>query len=98
VSQEQEGIDLSVRLRRKFILIEVKSSLSPVTCIREALGQMLHYALKLPTEISRVIFVVVGPRPATDADEKFIRFISEGTGLNLRYCTAEEFNRAVAGN
>jgi len=96
VYQEQDGIDLCVKLPRRFIMIEVKSSLSPVTCIRQALGQMLHYALNLTGQVSRVVFVVVGPRAATANDAAFIDYIRHGTGLNLRYCTAEEFDRSVA--
>lgn len=91
VRQEKNKIDLSVTLSDLFLLFEVKASPSPRTCVREALGQMLHYAWRIRHSHSRVQYVVVGPNPPADSDNNFIEFIQRSTGIQLIYCTPSTY-------
>lgn len=93
VRQEQDNIDLSVTLPGKFILFEVKASPSPVTCLREALGQMLHYASRLSPQPSQIEFVVVGPSCPAPPDDLYFAYIRKLTNLPLIYCTPTTYVR-----
>lgn len=95
VQLEANNIDISVTLPNGLLLIEVKSSLSPTYCLREALGQMLHYAWRGRKDFSGVSFLVVGPTPASQSDSDFLNHVRKATGLNLAYSTPEEV--AVSG-
>lgn len=87
VEQEINGIDLCVSLQDRFVLIEVKASMCPITCVREAFGQMLHYASHLPAGTPKVEFVVAGPSQPKPQDNSFVEYIRAATGLRIRYCT-----------
>ena len=62
VAQEQGYVDLFVSLPNKLILVEVKASASPMTCVREALGQVLQYAWRLGRDTRHIEFIIVRPR------------------------------------
>jgi hypothetical protein len=88
---EENNIDLSVELDDRFILIEVKASLSPISCIREALGQMLFYAWRSKSIHPTIEYVVVGPSHPSTSDLSFIQYLSKATGISLHYCTPSTY-------
>lgn len=90
VQLEKNNIDVFVTLPNRIILVEVKSSLSPTYCLREALGQMLHYAWRDHGRFSNVSFLVVGPTSASKSDAEFLNHVRQATGLDLAYKTPEE--------
>lgn len=91
IGQEDHHVDLIVRLPHRTLLIEVKSSLSPTACIREALGQLLKYSWKLNLLGANVSYVVVGSREPSDEDKSFLRHIREETKIRFIYCTPSGF-------
>lgn len=91
VRQEENNIDLSVVLPGTFILFEVKASPSPVSCMREALGQMLHYAWRVAQTQPQIQYVVVGPNALSDSDAAFVKYVRETTMLPLTYCTPNSY-------
>lgn len=91
VAQEHKFIDLMVSSEDETILIEVKSSPSPTTCIREALGQLLHYASQLPQRENSLSFVVAGPSNPGPEDLSYIEYIRKATRLSLSYCTPSTY-------
>lgn len=91
VKQEEGFIDLQVKLDRNTLLIEVKSSPSPISCIRKALGQLLQYSWKLRLQGREVSYLIVGPSEATAEDSAFITHVVQETNLPLSYCTPSSF-------
>lgn len=96
VKQEENFVDLLVQLGHKTVLIEVKSSPSPVTCIREALGQLLQYSWKLRLHGGNVAYVIVGPSVATAEESSFIQHVARETKLTFTYCTPKTFSASAA--
>ncbi len=91
VKQEEGYVDLKVQLPHKTLLFEVKSSRSPVSCIREAIGQLLHYSWSLRLSGKAVAYVVVGPSLANHEDVVFLNHVATEAKLQLIYCTPTTF-------
>jgi hypothetical protein len=91
VAMEENFVDLAVTLPDRYILFEVKSSPSPTQCIREALGQILHYAWRNGHPQMNVEFYVVGPLPLQPSDAEFLEYIKSRTGLPLSYCRPNDY-------
>jgi hypothetical protein len=86
VLRENEFIDVSVRTKTELILFEIKSDLDPRSVIRYALGQILEYAYHpLRTHNLPIRMVIVGRRPLTDADEKYLDRLKHAFALPLAY-------------
>lgn len=95
VAQEEQYVDLMVRLPSRTILIEVKSSPSPISCVREAIGQLLQYSWRLGLNGKRISYVVVGPSEPNTEDQSFFSHITSETKIALRYCTPTNFSSAM---
>lgn len=95
VTQEEQFVDLIVRLPEKTLLIEIKSSPSPITCIREAIGQLLQYGWKLGLSAGRVAYFIVGPSVISNQDLAFINHVVAETRMPLTYCTSQTFPRSI---
>jgi hypothetical protein len=91
VAMEEHFVDLAVTLPGRYILFEVKSSSSPTQCIREALGQLLHYAWRTGRPQMNIEFYVVGPLPLQPSDAEFLDYIKSHTGLPLSYCRPSDY-------
>jgi len=91
VKQEEDFVDLKVLLPFKTLLFEVKSSPSPISCIREAIGQLLHYSWILGLGGKSVTYVVVGPTVAKQEDIAFINHLANEAKLEIIYCTPSTF-------
>ena len=86
VKPEINYIDILVELEDKFIIFEVKSSLSAERCIREALGQILQYGSELSKTTNKTIeYVVVGPNTIDDSAESYYKFVLENISIPLSY-------------
>lgn len=86
VAKEKHFIDVLVELDDKFILYEVKSSISANNCIREALGQIMQYGHTLETNTNKSIeYVIVGPSKVDDSDNSFYRYIVNTTNVPVTY-------------
>ncbi len=86
VKKEENYIDVLVELDEKFILYEVKSSLSANRCIREALGQIMQYGHSLKKCTSKAIeYVVVGPSRVDDSDNSFYSYIANTVDAPVTY-------------
>jgi hypothetical protein len=96
VKQEESFVDLMVQLKHKTLLFEVKSSPSPVTCIREALGQLLQYSWRLGLHGKAVRYVVVGPVLASKEDIEYLAHIAAEASIQLIYCTPTTFSPSDA--
>lgn len=76
IKMESSYIDVLVELEDKFILYEVKSSLCPQRCIREALGQIIQYGHSLKQKSNKSIeYVIVGPTKVDDSACSYYRYI-----------------------
>jgi hypothetical protein len=91
VAVEEHFVDLAVTLPGRHILFEVKSSASPTQCIREALGQLLHYAWTTNHPQTNCELHVVGPLPLQRIDAEFLDYINARTGLALSYCQPNSY-------
>ncbi|MBB1307961.1 hypothetical protein H5162_00675 [Pseudoalteromonas sp. SR41-8] len=86
VKPEVNYIDILVELEDKYIIFEVKSSLSAERCIREALGQILQYGSELSKTTNKTIeYVVVGPNTIDDSAESYYKFVVENISIPLSY-------------
>ncbi|RPD85204.1 hypothetical protein [Luteimonas sp. 100069] len=83
---EQDHIDLVARTKDELLLFEVKSDLAPLSVIRQALGQILEYALhprrqhELPVRL-----VIVGRQPLQSVDEAYLSVLKEQLRMPLEY-------------
>jgi hypothetical protein len=82
---EAEHIDILVELDNKFVLYEIKTHISVVYCIREALGQLMHYAMNLSRFSKPLEFVIVGPSALDDNGRLLIEFIRKNMKIPLNY-------------
>lgn len=86
VSSEYMFIDLSVELKNKIILYEIKTDDKPHVCIRNGLGQLLFYAWQIKEETNKKIEINIIGKNAFDTDiSDFIRFVKNKLGLDFNY-------------
>ncbi|MCH2057561.1 MAG: hypothetical protein MK214_13330 [Thalassotalea sp.] len=86
IEMEENNIDVVMETGKEFTLFEVKSSQSPVYCIREALGQVLSYAYKCNTRKTKRI-VVVGVSKPTEQERNFISYLCDHISIPFSYMT-----------
>mgnify|MGYP005725274305 CR=1 FL=1 len=84
IQPEENYIDMVRENTSEYVLYEVKSSPSPLYCIREALGQVLSYAFRCRTK-KKLKLVIVGSNQTTTFDENFISFISDKVDMPFEY-------------
>lgn len=86
IAFEEDFIDVKLRTDDKLILYEVKSDLSPLSAIRQALGQLLEYAYHpRRTHDLEPSLVIVGRRPLVGEDKDFFERICTQFGLPIEY-------------
>ncbi|UZE94815.1 hypothetical protein [Alkalimarinus alittae] len=81
---EENKIDIFRESSDQIFFYEVKSSYSPTYCVREALGQVLHYAHKYRSPKKKNI-IVVGERAASASDQSYLEFIKKQVTINFEY-------------
>ena len=86
ITKEKDYIDVLVELNDKFILYEVKSSVSADNCIREALGQIMQYGHSLQRKTNKSIeYVIVGPSHLNDSNNSFYSYIVNTINVPITY-------------
>jgi hypothetical protein len=84
VVMEEKFVDIFRENNKGLYFYEVKSNPSPTYCVREALGQVLHYAHKYRSSKIKNI-IVVGENIALRHDELYFKFIKEQVSINFTY-------------
>lgn len=78
-------IDLLEKIEdNKFNFYEVKTSNSGLTNIREAIGQILEYAL-IDERIIAQTLIIIGPAKLNDNEEKYLRRLKHFLSIKIEY-------------
>jgi hypothetical protein len=96
VLMEHDHTDLQLRTRNITTLYEVKAYPDAITCLREALGQILLYAWRLSSDPGPPLkLMIVGPSKLTNDAADFLRYLQKrfGTGLDYMAFTYENSRR-----
>ncbi len=84
--------DILVRTEAGYSIYEIKTSLLPRVCVRQAIGQLLEYGY-WPRSPEVAELIVVGPSEIDSETDSFIQILCSNFGLKLRYrCVAERGN------
>ena len=85
VTMEKRKVDIYGRSRKELHLYEVKPYGKAFWCIREAIGQLLAYALQGSGTKYSIHLHVVGPAPLDHHAQDLIDFVRSHTGFVLDY-------------
>lgn len=77
-------IDVVRRIDSNFVFYEIKTSASPRSCIREAIGQLLEYSY-WPNTIEPEEIIVVGPNALDAEGIKYINKLRDSFSLPIEY-------------
>ncbi|MBQ4814250.1 hypothetical protein J8M20_22980 [Pseudoalteromonas luteoviolacea] len=88
VEKEVDYIDVLVELEDKYLIYEVKSSPSPEACIREALGQIMHYGYQKRNR-KRVEYIVVGMGSVDNSKDSYYSYIKGSISETFSYKQVE---------
>lgn len=92
---EENWIDLLQVSGGKTYLYEVKPYESPTKCIREGIGQLLHYCSQHFEDSRDIIFVIAGPNNLSSIDKDYLRFIKETLNIETEYLRIEMKNAGI---
>jgi hypothetical protein len=81
---EENNVDVKLFQPKHIVFYEVKSSSYATNCVKEALGQLLHYSF-CDNEPKEKKLVVVGQYPPTMEDLKFIEYVKSLLNIEFRY-------------
>jgi hypothetical protein len=84
VRYESDFVDLQLHRGRDVAYFEIKIALTAKNCIREALGQLLEYAV-YPGKQRASEMIVVGEHPATPDDGIYLNYLRKKFGIPVRY-------------
>jgi hypothetical protein len=93
VRLEENGIDIVLTRTDGVVYIEVKSQPDPRLAIREALGQLLEYALFARPGAALPELVVVAPGEPGPAVNRYVHSLSSELQIPLRYVSFHEHTR-----
>ncbi len=87
VKTEQGHVDIRVTTPEEDILFEVKPDESPLSVIRQALGQLLEYAYRhhKPKSGRRLFLVIVGRNPLGEKEKSYMDHLTKSYALPLAY-------------
>lgn len=77
-------VDCAAKNKNKHILFEVKTANSVLACIRQALGQIMEYAL-LDTSLDVEQLIIIGPAIPNDNDLIYFQNLKDKLKLPLQY-------------
>ncbi|QIE58801.1 hypothetical protein G5B37_04260 [Rasiella rasia] len=77
-------VDCAAKHKDKYILFEVKTANSVLACIRQALGQIIEYAL-LDTSLEFKQLIIIGPATPTEFDLTYFQNLKDKLKLPLKY-------------
>ncbi len=91
VFTEQNRVDIRVTTADEDILFEIKPDESPLSVIRQALGQLLEYAFLhyKPTSGRKLRLVVVGRSPLGKTEKSYLDHLKKTFALPLAYRVVE---------
>lgn len=88
VKTEQDRVDIRVTTPDEDILFEVKPDESPLSVIRQALGQLLEYAYHPSRSSKRPIrLVIVGRNAPNKTERAYLKTLHSNFGLPVEYRT-----------
>lgn len=91
-------IDLLEKVENnKFIFYEVKTSNSGLTNIREAIGQILEYAL-IDEQIIPKELIIIGPAKLNDNEKKYFKRLEQTISIKLEYWFYNTENKELISN
>ena len=83
---EQDFIDVQVIGPDRIELYEIKSDLDPLSVIRQALGQLMEYALHPRRQFDKPVHLnIVGRRPLSGDDNVYFEAVKRQVSLPLNY-------------
>ncbi|MBL7840159.1 MAG: hypothetical protein JNJ75_08480 [Cyclobacteriaceae bacterium] len=85
---EENYVDLKLVKPNHIVFYEVKSCAFASDCVKEALGQILQYSLN-DTDVRPKKHVIVGQYPATEEDEKYIKYVQKNLRVNFGYMNVD---------
>lgn len=80
----RKTIDLTVKERETLSLFEIKTSADPLSNIRQAIGQLLEYAL-LDNNVKIKKLIIVGPSPLNTTAKNYFDRLCETIQIPLEY-------------
>jgi hypothetical protein len=88
---EVNGVDIVLAHASIVAFIEIKSQPDARLAIREALGQILEYALFVPTNVAELPeLVIVAPGKPDAAVQSYLKRLNEQFHLAIRYVRFDE--------
>ena len=86
VVREQDYIDVLVETAERIFLYEIKSDLSSMSVLRQAIGQLLEYSHRMPNPMRKpVTLVAVGRSSLSESASSFLQHLQHTRGLPLAY-------------
>jgi hypothetical protein len=86
IVREENHIDVLVETDHELRLYEIKSDLSPLSVLRQAIGQLLEYAYFYPARGQRRLQLVVVGRSSLSADgDVYLQHLQGRFSLPLTY-------------
>ncbi len=82
---EENWIDILQVSEGKNYLYEIKPYESPTKCIREGIGQLLHYCSQQFEDTENVILVIAGPNRLRNDDIDYLKFIQATINIETKY-------------
>jgi hypothetical protein len=84
--REEDFVDVLVETMTSIHLYEIKSDLSPVAVLRQAIGQLLEYAFRLRNPAGKMItLVAVGRAPLSTYEQEYLAHLRCQHALSLEY-------------
>jgi hypothetical protein len=81
---EENNVDVKLFQPKHIVFYEIKSASYATNCIREALGQLLHYSFS-DIDLREKKLVVIGQYPPTPKDLKFIEYLKSLLNIEFEY-------------
>lgn len=94
VSPAGGKVDMIAWKGKKATFFEIKTYPNAKACIREALGQVLEYAL-YPADSRADMLVIVSQNKTTDSDQAYIKHLRKSLNLKLEYWAFDYEKKAV---
>lgn len=82
---EENWIDLLQESDGVTYLYEVKPYESATKCIREGVGQLLHYCSQYYSNTKEIKLIIAGPNKLNHLDIEYLRFIQDSIRIKLEY-------------
>jgi hypothetical protein len=85
VTLEKDGVDVRLTVGGTTVFYEIKTHPTAKACVREALGQLLEYAIYPMARRADKLVIVGGGKP-TGEDLKYVKYLRALLPLPVYYC------------